>query len=99
MAHISSDVCEMQLKGVSEVMDLLQIDVWTDEVEDRPGREDAACSVSCFTDASFEIRTALKPLWAAMGLHGSSLPINLFILFLFISIYKCWPKFEIYTTV
>lgn len=62
MAHISSDVCEMQLNGVSEVMDLLQIDVGTDEAEDRRGGEDAACSVSCFTEASFEIRTTLKPL-------------------------------------
>ncbi|XP_044040505.1 tRNA methyltransferase 10 homolog B isoform X2 [Siniperca chuatsi] len=44
MAHFRSDVCEMQLNGVSEVMDLLQIDVETDVVEDRPGREDAPCS-------------------------------------------------------
>uniref|UniRef100_UPI0037E8D289 tRNA methyltransferase 10 homolog B n=1 Tax=Semicossyphus pulcher TaxID=241346 RepID=UPI0037E8D289 len=44
MAHIHSDECEMQLNGVSEGMDLLQIDVETDEVEERPGREDAGCS-------------------------------------------------------
>lgn len=48
MAHIHSDVCEMQLNGVSEGIDLLQIDVETDVVEDRPGREDAF-SVSLFT--------------------------------------------------
>lgn len=36
MTHISSDMCEMQLNGVSEVMDLLHIDVETDVVEDRP---------------------------------------------------------------
>ncbi|XP_031160374.1 tRNA methyltransferase 10 homolog B [Sander lucioperca] len=44
MAHIGSDVCEMQLNGVSEVMDLLQIDVETDVVEDRAGREAAPFS-------------------------------------------------------
>lgn len=44
MAHIHSDVCEMQLNGVSEGIDLLQIDVETDVVEDRPGREDASFS-------------------------------------------------------
>lgn len=48
MAHIGSDVCEMQLNGVSEVMDLLQIDVETDVVEDRAGREAAPFSVSRF---------------------------------------------------
>ncbi|XP_042256986.1 tRNA methyltransferase 10 homolog B isoform X1 [Thunnus maccoyii] len=44
MTHISSDMCEMQLNGVSEVMDLLHIDVETDVVEDRPGRGDALYS-------------------------------------------------------
>ncbi|XP_028419463.1 tRNA methyltransferase 10 homolog B [Perca flavescens] len=44
MAHIGSDVCEMQLNGVSEMMDLLQIDVETDVVEDRAGREAAPFS-------------------------------------------------------
>ena len=48
MAHTASDVCEMQLDGVSEVMDLLQIDVETDVVEDRPGGQDPSCSVSVF---------------------------------------------------
>lgn len=48
MAHTASAVCEMQLDGVSEVMGLLQIDVETDVVEDRPGGEDPACSVSVF---------------------------------------------------
>ncbi|XP_063751774.1 tRNA methyltransferase 10 homolog B isoform X2 [Eleginops maclovinus] len=43
MAHIGSDVYEMQLNGVSEVMDLLLIDVETD-VGDRPGREAAQSS-------------------------------------------------------
>ncbi|XP_051285291.1 tRNA methyltransferase 10 homolog B isoform X2 [Dicentrarchus labrax] len=43
MEDIGSGVCEMQLKGVSDVMDLLQIDVDTD-VEDRPGRQHAAYS-------------------------------------------------------
>lgn len=47
MAHICSDVCEIQLNGVSEAIDLLQIDVGTDVKEDRPGRDDATCSV-CF---------------------------------------------------
>ncbi|XP_070710855.1 tRNA methyltransferase 10 homolog B [Pempheris klunzingeri] len=44
MAHSRSDVCEMQLNGVSEAMDLLQIEVETDVVEDRPWREDAEYS-------------------------------------------------------
>lgn len=48
MAHTDSDVCEMQLDGVSEVMDLLQIDLETDVVEGRPGGEDPTCSVSVF---------------------------------------------------
>lgn len=49
MAHISSDEGEKQLNGVSEEMDLLQIDVETNVVEDRPGREAAPVSVSVFT--------------------------------------------------
>ncbi|XP_056225979.1 tRNA methyltransferase 10 homolog B isoform X1 [Seriola aureovittata] len=44
MAHIPSEVCDMQMIGVSEGMDLLHIDVENDEVEDKPGREDALCS-------------------------------------------------------
>lgn len=52
MAHSGSEVGEMQPNGVSEVMDLLQIDVETDVVEERPGRGDTTCSVSLF---SFEI--------------------------------------------
>lgn len=46
MACNSSDMCEMELNGA---MDLLQIDVETDVLEDKPGREDAPCSVSFFT--------------------------------------------------
>ena len=46
MAHTGSEEGEEQLKGVSEEMDLLQIDVETEEVEDRPGRE---ASVSVVT--------------------------------------------------
>lgn len=48
MAHSRPDVCGMQLNGVSEAMDLLQIDVEADVVEGRPGKQDATCSVSCF---------------------------------------------------
>ncbi|XP_040887735.1 tRNA methyltransferase 10 homolog B [Toxotes jaculatrix] len=44
MAHVPSAVRDMQLNGVSEEMDLLHIDVETDVVEDKPGREDAQCS-------------------------------------------------------
>ncbi|KAM7366394.1 hypothetical protein PAMP_015837 [Pampus punctatissimus] len=44
MTDISSDMCEMQLNGVSEVMDLLHIHVETDVEEDRPKRADALCS-------------------------------------------------------
>lgn len=51
MAHNRPDVCEMQLNGVSEAMDLLQIDVEADVVEGRPGRQDATCSVSFFAQA------------------------------------------------
>ncbi|XP_032400445.1 tRNA methyltransferase 10 homolog B [Etheostoma spectabile] len=39
MAQIGSDMCELQVDGVSDVMDLLQIDVETDVVQDRSGRE------------------------------------------------------------
>lgn len=46
MADIRSDVCEMQLNGVSELMELLQIDVETDVAKDRPEKEGAARSVS-----------------------------------------------------
>lgn len=42
----SDDVCDMQLNGVAEVLDLLQLDVETDVVEDKPARADAAHSVS-----------------------------------------------------
>ncbi|XP_041634634.1 tRNA methyltransferase 10 homolog B [Cheilinus undulatus] len=41
MAQIVSDV---ELNEISAEMDLLHIDVETDVVEDRPGREDAGCS-------------------------------------------------------
>ncbi|XP_026208258.1 tRNA methyltransferase 10 homolog B [Anabas testudineus] len=44
MAHIPTDECEMQLNGVSEAMDLLHIDVETDLVKDKPGREDVQYS-------------------------------------------------------
>ncbi|XP_039997572.1 tRNA methyltransferase 10 homolog B [Xiphias gladius] len=44
MARIPSEVCDMRLNGVSEVMDLLHIDVETFLVEDKPGREDELCS-------------------------------------------------------
>ncbi|CAJ1085980.1 tRNA methyltransferase 10 homolog B isoform X1 [Xyrichtys novacula] len=44
MAQMNSAEGELQLNGVSEEMDLLHIDVETDVVEDKPGREDAACS-------------------------------------------------------
>lgn len=46
MTHSPSDMCEMQTNGVSDMMDLLHIDVETDVVEDRPGRAEALCSVS-----------------------------------------------------
>ncbi|XP_042368449.1 tRNA methyltransferase 10 homolog B [Plectropomus leopardus] len=44
MAQIGPDVCEHQLNGVSEDMDLLQIDVETDAPEDRPERQAAPFS-------------------------------------------------------
>uniref|UniRef100_A0A3Q1G4C5 tRNA methyltransferase 10 homolog B n=1 Tax=Acanthochromis polyacanthus TaxID=80966 RepID=A0A3Q1G4C5_9TELE len=44
MAQNSPEMCEMQLNGVSELMDLLHIDVDADVVDDRPGREDALYS-------------------------------------------------------
>lgn len=53
MAHIPSDMCEMQLNGVSEGMDLLHIEVETDVEKDKPGREDVLCSVSLFSKLSF----------------------------------------------
>lgn len=47
MAHIPSDV--WQLNGVSEELDLLQIDVEVDAVGNKPGREDALFSVNSST--------------------------------------------------
>ncbi|KAM3590345.1 uncharacterized protein V6R79_007857 [Siganus canaliculatus] len=44
MAHSGTDECEKQLNGVSEMMELLQIDVDTDVAGDRPVREDTTCS-------------------------------------------------------
>ncbi|XP_071315142.1 tRNA methyltransferase 10 homolog B [Trachinotus anak] len=41
MARVTSEVSDMQMNGVSEVMDLLHIDVEADVMEDKPGREDA----------------------------------------------------------
>lgn len=45
MTH-GSDVCEIQLNGVSEEMNLLLLDFDTDVMEGRAGRGDATCSVS-----------------------------------------------------
>lgn len=39
MAHIPYDMCEIQLNGVSEAMDLLHIDVEHDVVDVKPGRD------------------------------------------------------------
>ncbi|XP_074518536.1 tRNA methyltransferase 10 homolog B isoform X1 [Halichoeres trimaculatus] len=44
MAQGPSAVCELQLNGASEAMDLLQIDLEADVLEDRPEREDTGCS-------------------------------------------------------
>uniref|UniRef100_A0A673BWN9 tRNA (guanine(9)-N(1))-methyltransferase n=1 Tax=Sphaeramia orbicularis TaxID=375764 RepID=A0A673BWN9_9TELE len=44
MAQAHSEICEQQLNGVSEEIELLHIEVFTDEGQDRPGREDARCS-------------------------------------------------------
>ncbi len=54
MARIGSEVCEVQLSGLPEAMDLLEIDVETDVVEEKQGREDATFSVSLFTEPSFK---------------------------------------------
>lgn len=63
MADIRPDVCEIQLNGVSELMELLQIDLETDVADDSPGKEDVARSVSW-------MRTTRKHLLASMGFHG-----------------------------
>lgn len=47
MANFQSDESEVQLNEVSEVMDLLQIDVEAQVVEGRQDRQEATCSVSC----------------------------------------------------
>lgn len=52
MADVPSEECDMQMNGVSEVMDLLHIDVETDVVDNKPGREDTMCSVSAFDKLS-----------------------------------------------
>ncbi|XP_041842604.1 tRNA methyltransferase 10 homolog B [Melanotaenia boesemani] len=44
MEHFPSEISETQLYGVSELMDLLHIDVETDVVDGRPERDDALCS-------------------------------------------------------
>lgn len=54
MAYSIIDECEKQLNVVSEAMDLLHIEVETDVVEDKPGREDAQYSVSLFNKPSCE---------------------------------------------
>lgn len=46
MAHAKPETSEAQLNGTSELMDLLHIDVETDAVDPKPGREDLPCSVS-----------------------------------------------------
>lgn len=46
-------VCVVSVNGVSETMDRLQIDVETDVLEDRPGRDAAPISVRLFTSPSF----------------------------------------------
>lgn len=46
MAHAKPETSEVQLNGTSELMDLLHIDVETDTVDPKPGREDLPCSVS-----------------------------------------------------
>lgn len=66
MADIRSDVCEIQLNGVSELMELLQIDLETDVADGRPGKEDVARSVSL-------MRTTIKLLLASRGFHGTIL--------------------------
>ncbi len=54
MARIESEVCEVQLSGLPEAMDLLEIDVETDVVEEKQGREDATFSVSLITEPSLK---------------------------------------------
>ncbi|XP_005751126.1 tRNA methyltransferase 10 homolog B [Pundamilia nyererei] len=44
MAHAKPETSEVQLNGTSELMDLLHIDVETDAVDPKPGREDLPCS-------------------------------------------------------
>lgn len=46
MTHRGTDVCEMQLNGVSEELRLLLLDFDTDVMDDRPGKGDGTCSVS-----------------------------------------------------
>lgn len=52
MAHIPSEVCEIRLSGVSEAMDLLQIDVETDVMKDKPGKDDLLCSVGFLSNSA-----------------------------------------------
>lgn len=49
MERAPSNACEMQTNEVSEVFDLLRIEVEPDGLERRPGREEATRSVSCST--------------------------------------------------
>lgn len=55
MTHLGSDVCEMQLNGLSEEMSLLLLDFDTDVMEGRAGRGDATCSVSLCSAFRFSI--------------------------------------------
>lgn len=61
MAHCRSDLCDEQLNGVSEAMDLLQIDVEAYVVEGRKGRQEATCSVSYFPHATI-VRHLVKTI-------------------------------------
>ena len=62
MAHIGSDVCEMQLNGVSEVMDLLFIDVETDTTV-KPLQACFVFQGSSLTDYYFRKKTLLTLLY------------------------------------
>lgn len=48
MAQRDTDVCEMQINGISEELSFLLLDFDADTMEERPGKGGATCSVSSY---------------------------------------------------
>ncbi|MEQ2178255.1 hypothetical protein GOODEAATRI_012087 [Goodea atripinnis] len=60
--RISPEMCETELDGVSELMDLLRMDLEADGEEGKAGRRDAACSVRANTDPAQFTKRVMKAI-------------------------------------